>query len=62
MLVNNVWGGYAAYHEDRYADMEGPFWEQPLRVWDDMFAGRGARTLRDDRPRRSAVAAGRAWW
>jgi NAD(P)-dependent dehydrogenase (short-subunit alcohol dehydrogenase family) len=38
LLVNNVWGGYAAYHEDRYADMEGPFWEQPLRVWDDMFA------------------------
>ncbi|TDO36941.1 SDR family NAD(P)-dependent oxidoreductase [Paractinoplanes brasiliensis] len=37
LLVNNVWGGYAAYHEDRYADMQGPFWEQPLRVWDDMF-------------------------
>jgi NAD(P)-dependent dehydrogenase (short-subunit alcohol dehydrogenase family) len=37
LLVNNVWGGYAAYHEDRHADMEGPFWEQPLRVWDDMF-------------------------
>lgn len=38
LLVNNVWGGYAAYHQDRYADMAGPFWEQPLRVWDDMFA------------------------
>jgi NAD(P)-dependent dehydrogenase (short-subunit alcohol dehydrogenase family) len=37
VLVNNVWGGYAAYHEDRHADMEGKFWEQPLRVWDDMF-------------------------
>jgi dehydrogenase/reductase SDR family member 1 len=37
VLVNNVWGGYAAYHEDRHTDMEGPFWEQPLRVWDDMF-------------------------
>ena len=37
LLVNNVWGGYAAYHEDRHTDMEGPFWEQPLRVWDDMF-------------------------
>jgi NAD(P)-dependent dehydrogenase (short-subunit alcohol dehydrogenase family) len=37
LLVNNVWGGYAAYHEDRYADMSGPFWTQPLRVWDDMF-------------------------
>src|SRR5919112_361321 len=38
VLVNNVWGGYASYHEDRHTDMEGPFWEQPLRVWDDMFA------------------------
>ncbi len=38
LLVNNVWGGYAAYHEDRHGDMTGPFWEQPLRVWDDMFA------------------------
>ncbi len=38
LLVNNVWGGYAAYHEDRHGDMGGPFWEQPLRVWDDMFA------------------------
>jgi NAD(P)-dependent dehydrogenase (short-subunit alcohol dehydrogenase family) len=38
VLVNNVWGGYSAFHEDRYADMQGPFWEQPLRVWDDMFA------------------------
>ncbi|MCA2217780.1 SDR family NAD(P)-dependent oxidoreductase [Jidongwangia harbinensis] len=38
LLVNNVWGGYAAHHEDRHADMAGPFWEQPLRVWDDMFA------------------------
>lgn len=37
VLVNNVWGGYASYHEDRYDDMGGPFWTQPLRVWDDMF-------------------------
>ncbi len=37
VLVNNVWGGYAAYHEDRHADMQGRFWEQPLSVWDDMF-------------------------
>ena len=37
LLVNNVWGGYAAYHEDRYADMSGPFWSQPLQVWDEMF-------------------------
>jgi dehydrogenase/reductase SDR family member 1 len=37
VLVNNVWGGYRAYHEDRRDELEGPFWEQPLRVWDDMF-------------------------
>jgi dehydrogenase/reductase SDR family protein 1 len=39
LLVNNVWAGYAAYHEDRHTDMEGAFWEQPLSVWDDMFTG-----------------------
>ena len=39
LLVNNVWAGYAAYHEDRPGDMEGAFWEQPLSVWDDMFTG-----------------------
>ena len=37
VLVNNVWGGYAAYHEDRFADLDGPFWAAPLSVWDDMF-------------------------
>lgn len=42
VLVNNVWGGYAAYHEDRFADLDGPFWAAPLSVWDDMF-GAGVR-------------------
>lgn len=37
LLVNNVWGGYRAYHEDRYEEPAGPLWEQPLRVWDDVF-------------------------
>ena len=37
VLVNNVWGGYAAYHEDRFGDLDGPFWTSPLSVWDDMF-------------------------
>jgi NAD(P)-dependent dehydrogenase (short-subunit alcohol dehydrogenase family) len=37
LLVNNVWGGYRAYHEDRHTELAGPFWEQPLRIWDDMF-------------------------
>jgi NAD(P)-dependent dehydrogenase (short-subunit alcohol dehydrogenase family) len=39
VLVNNVWSGYAAFHEDRPGDMRGPFWTQPLRVWDDMITG-----------------------
>ena len=39
VLVHNVWAGYAAYHENRHVDMRGPFREQPLRVWDDMFTG-----------------------
>jgi dehydrogenase/reductase SDR family protein 1 len=38
LLVNNVWGGYSAYHEERYTELEGDFWDQPLHVWDDMFA------------------------
>jgi dehydrogenase/reductase SDR family member 1 len=38
VLVNNVWGGYAAYHEDRFRDIDAPFWTSPLSVWDDMFA------------------------
>jgi len=38
VLVNNVWGGYAAYHEDRFADLDAPFWTTPVAVWDDMFS------------------------
>src|SRR4051812_9706006 len=37
VLVNNVWGGYRAYHEERHAELEGDFWDQPTHVWDDMF-------------------------
>ena len=37
ILVNNVWGGYAAYHEERFADIDGPFWEAPPALWDEMF-------------------------
>src|SRR5688500_1811013 len=36
VLVNNCWGGYRAYHEGRYEQLEGAFWDQPLGVWDDM--------------------------
>jgi NAD(P)-dependent dehydrogenase (short-subunit alcohol dehydrogenase family) len=35
VLVNNAWGGYAAYDG---ASFVAPFWEQPLRQrWDAMF-------------------------
>jgi dehydrogenase/reductase SDR family member 1 len=37
VLVNNVWGGYTAYHEDRFEDIDAPFWTATLSVWDDMF-------------------------
>jgi NAD(P)-dependent dehydrogenase (short-subunit alcohol dehydrogenase family) len=34
LLVNNIWGGYERYED---AAFEAPFWEQPLRRWEDMF-------------------------
>jgi NAD(P)-dependent dehydrogenase (short-subunit alcohol dehydrogenase family) len=34
LLVNNVWGGYEHYDFGRFT---APFWEQPLRHWNDMF-------------------------
>ena len=36
LLVNNVWGGYEEYEND--AAFDRPFWEQPIRRWDRMFA------------------------
>lgn len=38
VLVNNVWGGYEGLHEGRYQDFRKPFWEQPIALWDAMFA------------------------
>ena len=39
LLVNNVWGGYELLHEGAYELFaETPFWEQPLSLWDGMFA------------------------
>jgi len=38
VLVNNVWGGYESLHEGEYARFQAPFWEQPLSLWDGMFA------------------------
>jgi NAD(P)-dependent dehydrogenase (short-subunit alcohol dehydrogenase family) len=38
LLVNNVWGGYELLHEGQYELFVKPFWEQPLSLWDAMFA------------------------
>jgi dehydrogenase/reductase SDR family protein 1 len=38
VLVNNVWGGYEGLHEGRYEEFGKPFWEQPVALWDAMFA------------------------
>lgn len=34
LLVNNVWGGYAGFHEGRFAEMGAPFWEKPFELYD----------------------------
>jgi NAD(P)-dependent dehydrogenase (short-subunit alcohol dehydrogenase family) len=34
ILVNSVWGGYERYTDGSY--VWGPFWEQPLSLWDSM--------------------------
>jgi NAD(P)-dependent dehydrogenase (short-subunit alcohol dehydrogenase family) len=40
--VNNVWGGYEDMMENGEFTWSKPFWEQPIRRWDAMFAA-GAR-------------------
>jgi NAD(P)-dependent dehydrogenase (short-subunit alcohol dehydrogenase family) len=42
ILVNNVWGGYEDMMENGVFTWGKPFWEQPIRRWDAMFAA-GAR-------------------
>ncbi|MBP1961899.1 SDR family NAD(P)-dependent oxidoreductase [Paenibacillus aceris] len=34
LLVNNAWGGYENYDD---VDFLVPFWEQPMKRWDNMF-------------------------
>lgn len=34
ILVNNAWAGYENLHRDEY--YSGPFWEQPIKLWDTM--------------------------
>jgi dehydrogenase/reductase SDR family member 1 len=36
LLVNGVWGGYERFVADTPPNL-GPFWEQPLELWDSML-------------------------
>ncbi len=36
ILVNNAWAGYEHLHREEYHT--GPFWEQPIELWDSMHA------------------------
>jgi len=38
VLVNNVWGGYENMIENGEFTWGLPFWRQPLKRWDSMFA------------------------
>lgn len=38
VLVNNVWGGYEDMIENGEFTWPLPFWKQPLKRWDSMFA------------------------
>lgn len=38
ILVNNVWGGYENMVENGEFTWGLPFWKQPLKRWDSMFA------------------------
>ena len=35
LLVNNVWGGYERFYDGSEFN-PGPFWKQPLKLWDSM--------------------------
>src|SRR4051794_18984666 len=38
LLVNSAWGGYEGMMEGGEFTWGRPFWEQPIRRWDAMFA------------------------
>ncbi|MEM7019805.1 MAG: SDR family NAD(P)-dependent oxidoreductase [Pseudomonadota bacterium] len=38
ILVNNVWGGYEQMFQGEDFTWTQPCWEQPVALWDDMFA------------------------
>jgi dehydrogenase/reductase SDR family member 1 len=57
ILVNNVWGGYEDMMESGVFTWSKPFWEQPIRRWDAMFAaGARAHYLASQLAARSMVA------
>jgi NAD(P)-dependent dehydrogenase (short-subunit alcohol dehydrogenase family) len=38
LLVNNAWAGYEGLNAGGWEEWNAPFWEQPLALWDAMFA------------------------
>src|SRR5262249_26966642 len=38
LLVNNAWGGYERLNAGAWAAWTSPFWEQPIDLFDAMFA------------------------
>lgn len=38
LLVNNAWAGYERLNAGAWEEWNAPFWEQPLELWDVMFA------------------------
>lgn len=43
MLVNNAWAGYERLNAGAWQEWNAPLWQQPLELFDAMFAG-GVRT------------------
>jgi hypothetical protein len=43
MLVNNAWTGYERLNAGAWEEWNAPLWQQPLELFDAMFAG-GVRT------------------
>src|SRR5437588_8689718 len=39
LLVNNAWAGYERLNAGGWEEWNAPFWEQPLELFDAMFAG-----------------------
>jgi len=44
LLVNNAWRGYERLNAGAWEEWTAPFWDQPLELWDAMFASGVALT------------------